>query len=134
MNADTLAFIEGVHAKLSYFSLLQKTINLDRVEVSNFYLNIERPHNDSLFNIDAIQLPQASSKLLKEKTSDPWEISMDNVLLKDIWINYLDYYEPYKLAEINSNSFLTPGIVKQFDKIILKKMMGYKFLTIYKNK
>ena len=49
-------------------------------------------------------------------------------------INYLDYYEPYKLAEINSNSFLTPGIVKQFDKIILKKMMGYKFLTIYKNK
>ena len=92
LNADTLAFIEGVHAKLSYFSLLQKTINLDRVEVSNFYLNIERPHNDSLFNIDAIQLPQASSKLLKEKTSDPWEISMDNVLLKDIWINYLDYY------------------------------------------
>ena len=44
LNADTLAYIQSVHAKLSYFSLFQKTINLDQVEVNNFYLNnIEPP-------------------------------------------------------------------------------------------
>jgi len=56
LSKDTLIYFSNAEAKLSYFSLFQNKISLDQITLDDFYLNIERAYEDSLFNIDHVKL------------------------------------------------------------------------------
>ncbi len=92
LNKDTLAYVQYAYAKLNYFSLLQKRVGLNSVEVKTLYLNLERPFEDSLFNIDAIQLPNFQGGEKEESTSAPWNVSLGGVSIHNTKVNYADYY------------------------------------------
>lgn len=92
LNQDTLAYLQYTEAKFSYFSLLQKKVSLSDVHMNSLYINLERAYEDSLFNIDAIQLTNFTNKEKEEKTSSPWNISLNTVSLQHAKINYKDYF------------------------------------------
>ena len=94
LNEDTLLFINKVEANFSYFSLFQKDISLDQITIDEFYLNIERTFDDSLYNIDHVKLDNFSSsgEEVSRPVANPWRIVLNGLSINNSTVNYKDYY------------------------------------------
>lgn len=93
LNQDTLAYLHRGEAKIDYFSLLQKRISLHEIALDDIYVNIERPFEDSVFNIDAIQIGnQAAKPKDKADNAKPWDISLSSVVVRGTEIHFNDWY------------------------------------------
>jgi len=95
LNSDTLLFINHAEAKFSYFSLLQQKISLNRIAIDDFYLNIERTFDDSLFNIDHVKLENltsAKNEDEKSSSSSAWNVVLNNLSVNNSIVNYKDFY------------------------------------------
>jgi len=95
LNKDTLLFVNHAEAKISYFSLVQQKINLNRITIDDFYLNIERTFDDSLFNIDKLKLENSSSAKSKDEKNgflSALALTLNGLHVNNSIVNYKDHY------------------------------------------
>lgn len=100
LNKDTLFYVQNIDAGFSYFSLFQKKILLNQLEIKHVYVDINRLYEDSLFNIDHLELSSfGSAAASEEKTSSSssWDLQLEDLVLKDLRFKYEDYYAGFVL-------------------------------------
>ncbi|MEZ4978842.1 MAG: translocation/assembly module TamB domain-containing protein, partial [Chitinophagales bacterium] len=100
LNQDTLFYLQSLNARFSYFSLLQKKILLNQLEVQEIYIDINRAYNDSLFNIDHLELSSFGNKASseeKDNSASSWDLQLEDLVLRDIRVNYEDKYAGFVL-------------------------------------
>lgn len=95
-NKDTIFYLGDLQANFSFFSFLQKKITLKNIEVNELHLNINRAYNDSLFNINYINLNTNNNTTSTSQTI-PWDIIVRNSSFYNTKINYDDKYGGLKL-------------------------------------
>ena len=93
-NQDTLLAVENFYASIGLFSLLNKTIHIDNINLIGLTSNIYRSHQDSSFNyeyiINAFGDSDSSTKKVKNTPTDSWDISFGKAQLRNINFQFQD--------------------------------------------
>ncbi|MCB9226252.1 MAG: hypothetical protein H6578_03625 [Chitinophagales bacterium] len=116
---DTIFYLGDLQANFSYFSFLQKKITLKNVEANEFYLNINRAYNDSLFNINYIKLSGDNKKTTNSTATIPWDIIVRNTNFYNTKVNYNDEYGGLKLTALADTVNLDFDMFKLGNDLIL---------------
>lgn len=90
---DTLIFGGLIKADVAMLQLLQGKYRIKKVELENVYANLVRQANDTLFNYNTVldAFKSKEDNLTESKDSTIIDLSLEQVQLKNIRFNLLDY-------------------------------------------
>ncbi len=89
---DTLLFSHRLAVNLDMWGLTQHSIAINGIELETFTGHINRTLPDSSFNFDYIINAFSDSVTVakEDTTSKPWQFTIEDVSLKDIYVTYND--------------------------------------------
>ncbi len=90
---DTLLFGGLIKADVAMLQLIQGKYRINKVELENLYANLVRTERDTLFNYSSLlnAFKSKEDNLAESKDSSAIDLSINNVRLKNIRFNLLDY-------------------------------------------
>ena len=93
LKEDTLIYFNKANAKFSYFSLFDKKINLDKIEIEGLNIELERGIIDTTFNFAFLLGDKAKSPTVDTAgiaNSESWYIDINNISILNTKFNYED--------------------------------------------
>ncbi|MFK8005587.1 MAG: translocation/assembly module TamB domain-containing protein [Saprospiraceae bacterium] len=142
-SKDTLLFAQQLKADIGVFSIFQKEIFLNKIQLQGGNIQLSRDNLDSLFNyqfiIDKLNPPSSETSTEGTSTTTPWSFGIGNVLLENIKFdlkdeqgNGFDLNTKIGYLELNSNSFDLEKKHIDLSNVLLKESkIDY---TVFKNK
>lgn len=90
LQEDTLIYFNKANAKFSYFSLLDRKINLEEIEIEGLNISLKRGIIDTTFNFSFL-IGNPSKKEFNDSTdSKAWKIDIKNINILNTTFNYED--------------------------------------------
>ncbi|MCU0352649.1 MAG: translocation/assembly module TamB domain-containing protein [Cytophagales bacterium] len=92
-QSDTLIYSRRLAADVSLWDLLDRRVTVHGVDLEGFTGHVNRTMPDSAFNFDFIVAAFSDSVAVApadSNTGKPWQISVDDISLRDIYATYLD--------------------------------------------
>ena len=102
LQKDTLLFTQKFSVNISYLSLRNSKIIIKDVQLDNgkFFL---KKYKDSTSNLSYILNYFKSSKAKKKKTSEPYDLVFNKIILNDIDFRYKNYNYDQSIKGVNFN-------------------------------
>ena len=127
---DTLFYFEKAHAKLDYFSLFDKNIQLNAIEINGFVANMYRSDSDTSFNFAF--LTQNNKVNIEPKKPLEWTLSLNQFLLQNPRISFNDSLKGLLInAQINAlETFVNQIDLKESAFLLQDIILKYPIVSI----